>query len=48
MPARGDRTPGKARHSASFAHEHACYDFTIDTSERTPTEALADLLAGLM
>ena len=45
--ARGDRTPGKARHSASFAHAHARYDFMIDTGERTPAEALAELVAGL-
>ena len=45
--ARGDRTPGKARHSASFAHDHARYDFTIDTTERTPAEALSDLMVGL-
>ncbi|MBW3587960.1 MAG: AAA family ATPase [Actinobacteria bacterium] len=45
--ARGDRTPGKARGSASLAHEHARYDFTIDTSDRTPSEALAELLAVL-
>ena len=45
--ARGDRTPGKALHSATFAHEHARYDFTIDTTERTPAEALSDLSVGL-
>ena len=45
--ARGDRTPGKARHSAAFAHAHARYDFTIDTTQRSPADALADLKAGL-
>lgn len=45
--ARGDRTPGKARGSASLAHKHARYDFTIDTSDRTPSEALAELLSVL-
>lgn len=45
--ARGDRTPGKARLSASFPHAHPRYDFTIDTTERTSAKALADLMAGL-
>lgn len=44
---RGNRTAGKARHSASFAHEHTRYDLSIDTTERTPAEALAELVTGL-
>ena len=45
--ARGNRTVGKARHSASFAHEHPRYDFTIDTTEQSPDNALTELKAGL-
>ena len=44
---RGNRTAGKARHSSSFAHEHTRYDLSIDTTKRTPAEALVELMAGL-
>lgn len=45
--ARGDRTPGKARSSALFAHTHARYDFTVDTTKATPEQALEALVTGL-
>lgn len=45
--ARGDRTAGKARESAAFAHRHATYDLVIDTAEWSIPDATAALLSHL-
>jgi chloramphenicol 3-O phosphotransferase len=45
--ARGDRSPGKARESAKFAHLHATYDLTVDTGTLSPEQATERLIEAL-
>ncbi len=42
---RGDRQIGLARGMSAMVHEHATYDFELDTSEATPEQLVAELAA---
>jgi len=44
---RGDRFPGLARGQTLTVHEHATYDFEIDTTARPPRAALLELTRQL-
>ena len=44
---RKDRTLGQARRQFHKVHSHGIYDFTIDSSESTPEENIAQILAFL-
>jgi chloramphenicol 3-O phosphotransferase len=44
---RGDRFAGLARAQTVTAHQHARYDFEIDTTIRTPDDAVLELTRRL-
>jgi chloramphenicol 3-O phosphotransferase len=45
--ARGDRSPGMARHQASIVHDGVAYDLEVDTTSTTPEVLAAELVERL-